>query len=560
MSKEYWTFLILFTLTITMGHALAKPTMGTEGILACLVYLAIAHYMRRWIFGDQLIYLTPASLENKQPSVFIFGKRNETQTQRKKLKELVSKLISGEKKFYFILAACTILYLHIQFVVSFHVPVFFPLVIAVSILPVARLGQFIVPLMLSVLQLLIHNPAQSSHVGVFVYIAFVFTCLAMLYLTESEVRSRQFFKQATTTTLLNYALGLAVGFAGLLIILNKVIPEKTISFDITPFKFDIGQRKSISDLAKQMEQIEQLQKQGKLDFSKVDKKELQKNVENLEQMAKQNSPLQKDFQSLEQKLEKNMGKSADKNTIESILNSGKAGELKKQAESLEQKIAKQSGQGQSAPGNSGGDGMQNTGEKTGQRNGQNGQNNNQAQQGNNKSGANRSPASQNKPAAEPESKPEELPLDDWEKWKDYFLTFLKIASVCTFVFLLYKLIFKREAKSRDYSKALMNAKAREELLRRFRALEAERLSPRDEIIKKYHIFLEIMATYNVPKEIWVPPTEFSLQLKVRFQMFFKEIHGLTEIFSNTYYGSHNVNADVLNAYRSHFVRIFNLTA
>ena len=104
-------------------------------------------------------------------------------------------------------------------------------------------------------------------------------------------------------------------------------------------------------------------------------------------------------------------------------------------------------------------------------------------------------------------------------------------------------------------KPTLSAQDRAALIKELKHLETLQLSVRDRVIRKYHLFLKVMEASHNKREDYLPPAEFSDELKVKFPLHQSNFSVLTQTFSDTLYGGHDVGHERYSSYESAFKKV-----
>jgi len=168
-----------------------------------------------------------------------------------------------------------------------------------------------------------------------------------------------------------------------------------------------------------------------------------------------------------------------------------------------------------------------------------------------------SPASnQTAPTAAPKpQKPKnEVPKKDPAKELLKFLLTALIALLALFLIVFYQKLKKRtdpkKIRIRNIPKPI-----RKELEEAIAALRAQKLSPRDEVIHFYHLFLRIMSAAKYARELYLPTTDYGRDLIEAFPALDEHFIHVTDTFEDTLYGDIEVEPPVLGVFRKGFDQI-----
>ncbi len=86
-------------------------------------------------------------------------------------------------------------------------------------------------------------------------------------------------------------------------------------------------------------------------------------------------------------------------------------------------------------------------------------------------------------------------------------------------------------------------------------IDAKNLKPRDEIIAKYHAFLDLMEWRNSPREMWCPPEIYCDDLSKTWPKQHNVFSTITQSFSNVYYGMQEPTPEEIKRFRGAFVEL-----
>jgi hypothetical protein len=151
----------------------------------------------------------------------------------------------------------------------------------------------------------------------------------------------------------------------------------------------------------------------------------------------------------------------------------------------------------------------------------------------------------------PEQAPGETTHFDFQK----LMRFLIFAVAGVAIILLLSHLSKLRAKKLVSDKKGLTPEAKQNFIRELRMIEAQKLSTKEKIIKKYHLFLKVMAEAHNPRETGFPPYDYAENLKVKFPSIDKSFSTLTSVFSDTLYGEKNIDGPQFEAYDKAFKNI-----
>src|SRR5690349_17852650 len=110
---------------------------------------------------------------------------------------------------------------------------------------------------------------------------------------------------------------------------------------------------------------------------------------------------------------------------------------------------------------------------------------------------------------------------------------------------------KKEGRSEDEKKKTELAEeTKKEVRQELSRLKEVKLTPRQEILKKYLLFLRFMAAIQHGKEDCTPPTRYKIAVSIVFPNLEKEFETINDTFCATLYGFQDVEVTHLRAFNS----------
>ncbi|MCB0384010.1 MAG: DUF4129 domain-containing protein, partial [Bdellovibrionales bacterium] len=142
------------------------------------------------------------------------------------------------------------------------------------------------------------------------------------------------------------------------------------------------------------------------------------------------------------------------------------------------------------------------------------------------------------------------------------LKFLENAAVAFLylaaVYLLYILFVKFSDRQKDETKPVgrLNRDDRKSLASELRQMRARPLSPQEEVVKSYHLFLRVMEMVQYPRAQEVTPTNFAQEVVRHFPRLRDPVPYVSEVFCQVFYGKREVESGTLEQFRGHFKKVF----
>ena len=155
------------------------------------------------------------------------------------------------------------------------------------------------------------------------------------------------------------------------------------------------------------------------------------------------------------------------------------------------------------------------------------------------------------------------PQPDFKSIEKFFLQLLKVLkwafviAVVAWAWLQIAKLLDRNPDSRGKPKKPNRIPATGVAV--FRKMDFSKLAPHQEVVFRYHAFLEEMELRDLPKESHASPSLYCRRLSQKFPKAETELKVFTEIFSNVFYGQHEVSSKHLEAYRKAFDRLVNIS-
>ena len=81
------------------------------------------------------------------------------------------------------------------------------------------------------------------------------------------------------------------------------------------------------------------------------------------------------------------------------------------------------------------------------------------------------------------------------------------------------------------------------------------LSPREEVIATYQVFLKVMDAAGHGRQTFLPPDHYCFSMNEVFPTLGKDFHRITDVFSETLYGERNVQPPALGEFRLSFKEV-----
>lgn len=163
-----------------------------------------------------------------------------------------------------------------------------------------------------------------------------------------------------------------------------------------------------------------------------------------------------------------------------------------------------------------------------------------------------SPSPSPTPTAAPEpSKPSPDPLVRWLKLGGQILLALLVAyAVLSW---LRKLGLRRDP--RRGAKKKLSKKTRRQILAAIDEIAALKLSPEEEVIRRYTIALKVLDAANRGREPYLPPVDYSRRMSELFPPLSVQFGVLCETFCDAFYGKLKITPAQLKEYRAAFQEV-----
>ncbi len=153
--------------------------------------------------------------------------------------------------------------------------------------------------------------------------------------------------------------------------------------------------------------------------------------------------------------------------------------------------------------------------------------------------------------SQPQVKKEEpKPPRDYRGAAKEFLKFLGIALAAAALIAGAYLWLKRRKRETAHTGPAAD------ILSLLDSLSMNDLSPREQIIAKYKIFLKGMARALEPKEDFIPPTDYCWRLRSKHPGLGRDFTSINDLFCRTLYADRGVTAEDLSAYDQALGRVF----
>lgn len=126
------------------------------------------------------------------------------------------------------------------------------------------------------------------------------------------------------------------------------------------------------------------------------------------------------------------------------------------------------------------------------------------------------------------------------------------------IYLLFMLFTKFAEKPREETKPAgrLNRDEKRALMTELKAMQERPLSPAEEVVRRYHLFLKMMELVQYPRSREITPIRFADDVVVRFPHLKKPVPFLSEIFCQVFYGKLEVNGETLKEFRDQFRLVF----
>lgn len=153
---------------------------------------------------------------------------------------------------------------------------------------------------------------------------------------------------------------------------------------------------------------------------------------------------------------------------------------------------------------------------------------------------------------------QEKPKPEIPKPETDFTDFFKLLLFIIIAVMVWQMILlltkhqaqSEEQKQEEEAKVLQNSIAKE-----LKALEHFRLSPGDEVLRRYYVFLNMMKLIQMERPEYLPPVEYETELIAQLQSQNVQVRELTLQFCRVLYGHKEVSHQSLNAVRGEFKRL-----
>jgi hypothetical protein len=115
---------------------------------------------------------------------------------------------------------------------------------------------------------------------------------------------------------------------------------------------------------------------------------------------------------------------------------------------------------------------------------------------------------------------------------------------------------KKKADPKTDAHAQLARLQRQEIQRQMRDLSRRKLSPREEVIARYDLFLKIMELARTPRESYLPPQDFALRVQYVHPRLEAQASCITAAFSDVFYGGLDVQPKLVSAMRGAVGEVF----
>ena len=128
--------------------------------------------------------------------------------------------------------------------------------------------------------------------------------------------------------------------------------------------------------------------------------------------------------------------------------------------------------------------------------------------------------------------------------------FLFLAVAAGILLFLSKVFSKADPTKTKEQKRKRTKKERKALQVEWSNIDRKSLSPEEEITEKYNFFLKVMKGAPMPYSTDLPPTDYSRMLGQEYPQVNTKMENVTELFTHSYYGGHEVSKNQLRHFRS----------
>lgn len=142
--------------------------------------------------------------------------------------------------------------------------------------------------------------------------------------------------------------------------------------------------------------------------------------------------------------------------------------------------------------------------------------------------------------------------------KEWLKRIAIVLGVGWIVYFVGELLKKRKASDLDVlkqSRKKLSRAQKKSLKTKLKQLDQMKLSPREEVIKKYGFFLDLMEAFDRGKPIGDPPYIYYGNLKQSLPYLDQVFKGITTTFIEVFYGEVNPNQERLDFFRSRFDKL-----
>jgi hypothetical protein len=166
----------------------------------------------------------------------------------------------------------------------------------------------------------------------------------------------------------------------------------------------------------------------------------------------------------------------------------------------------------------------------------------------------RAPDKPIEPTAQPSPKPSPKPLLSKPNFEALWSTlrFILILGASFLIFVLLQKLFEKvdpsKVRDEDLSRVLSQDE-KAEFRKRLKELDSAKLSAEEEVIRRYHLLLEILASAGHARKDSEPPVLYSRKLSRSIPFLASPIQGASLSFSDVLYGKLPVEGEQLKQYR-----------
>jgi hypothetical protein len=142
---------------------------------------------------------------------------------------------------------------------------------------------------------------------------------------------------------------------------------------------------------------------------------------------------------------------------------------------------------------------------------------------------------------------------------DRFLTPILIGILAAGIWFFMRKL-KKKPNPKKPTRFQLAQQQRAELMKKFKDLSRRSMSPRDEVIARYDLFLRIMEMAATPRALYLPPLDFHRKVRLLHPPLDPQSKKITDVFSDVLYGEQNVPPDSLKNVRGAVKEVFHYFA